>query len=218
MTTTPGRRAAVGAVEIHELLAAARPKLRRMLATFDVPLEDAEDVLHDALVALLRSWDQMDGVANREAWLLGTLRITIFQYWRARTRERRFLEQLSHELAASESAPQERQDSARDLEALTADLPERDFQILWVRYGLCLKPREAAELLGCRPDSVRKLCRRALARVRRRLPQPQPPPAAPARPAPAGPAPTHPAAAGPVPGSPATSPVVNPHPTPGHRP
>lgn len=218
MTTTPARRAAVGAVEIHELLAAARPKLRRMLATFDVPLEDAEDVLHDALVALLRSWDQMDGVANREAWLLGTLRITIFQYWRARTRERRFLDQLSHELAASESAPQERQDSARDLEALTADLTERDFQILWLRYGLCLPPREAAELLGCRPDSVRKLCRRALERVRRRLPQP--PPAAPARPAPAGPAPTHPAAAGPVPASAVpASPVASiPHPTPGHRP
>src|SRR5579864_169269 len=218
MTTTPGRRAAVGAVEIHELLAAARPKLRRMLATFDVPLEDAEDVLHDALVALLRSWDQMDGVANREAWLLGTLRITIFQYWRARTRERRFLDQLSHELAASESAPQERQDSARDLEALTADLTERDFQILWVRYGLCLKPREAAELLGCRPDSVRKLCRRALERVRRRLPQP--PPAAPARPAPAGAAPTLPAAAaGAVPGSPAAGPAAAiPHPAPGHRP
>jgi RNA polymerase sigma factor (sigma-70 family) len=216
MTTTPARRAAVGAVEIHELLAAARPKLRRMLANFRVPLEDAEDVLHDALVALLRTWEQLDGVANREAWLLGTLRITIFQYWRARTRERRFLEQLSHELAASESAPQERQDSARDLEALTADLTERDFQILWVRYGLCLPPREAAELLGCRPDSVRKLCRRALERVRRRLPQP--PPAAPARPAPAGPAPTHPAAASLAPGIPAASPVANPHAAPGHRP
>jgi len=216
MTTTPARRAAVGAVEIHELLAAARPKLRRMLANFRVPLEDAEDVLHDALVALLRTWEQLDGVANREAWLLGTLRITIFQYWRARTRERRFLEELSHELAASESAPQERQDSARDLEALTADLTERDFQILWVRYGLCLPPREAAELLGCRPDSVRKLCRRALERVRRRLPQP--PPAAPARPAPAGPAPTHPAAGSLAPGSPAASPVANPNAAPGHRP
>jgi RNA polymerase sigma-70 factor, ECF subfamily len=208
MTTSQARFPAVGAVEIHELLAAARPKLRRMLATFDVPLEDAEDVMHDALVALLRSWRQMDGVASREAWLLGTLRITIFQYYRARTRERRFLDQLSHELAASEAAPQERQDSARDLEALTADLPERDFQILWVRYGLCLKPREAAELLGCRPDSVRKLCRRALERVRRRLPQP--PAAAPARPAPA-----HPAAAGPVPASP--SPAIPPT-SPGHRP
>jgi RNA polymerase sigma factor (sigma-70 family) len=208
MTPTPARFPDVGAAELLELLAAARPKLRRMLASWHVPLEDAEDVLQDALVPVLRTWEQMGGVANREAWLLGTLRITIFQYWRARTRERRFLEQLSHELAASESAPQERQDSARDLEALTADLPERDFQILWVRYGLCLKPREAAELLGCRPDSVRKLCRRALERVRRRLPQP--PAAAPARPAPA-----HPAAAGPVPASP--MPAIPP-PTPGHHP
>ena len=92
----------------------------------------------------------------------------------------------------------------KDQRSVTADLPERDFQILWVRYGLCLPPREAAELLGCRPDSVRKLCRRALERVRRRLPQP--PAAAPARPAPANPAPLHPAAASPVPASPPTTP------------
>jgi RNA polymerase sigma factor (sigma-70 family) len=196
----PVRHAAPGAAEIHELLAAARPKLRRMLAYGRVPVEDAEDVLHDALVALLRSWEPVDVIANREAWLLGTLRITIFQYWRRRTRERRFRAELSRELAASEAAPQERQDSARDLEALTADLPERDFQILWVRYGLCLKPREAAELLGCRPDSVRKLCRRALERVRRRLP---PPAAAPARPAPASATPASPATAHPAPVDPA---------------
>jgi len=210
MTTTPTRLGAIRAVEIRELLEAARPKLRRMLAAWHVPIEDAEDVLHNALVALLRNWEQMDGVANREAWLLGTLRITISQYWRERTRERRFLAQLSLDLAASEAAPQERQDSARDLEALTADLPERDFQILWVRYGLCLKPREAAELLGCRPDSVRKLCRRALERVRRRLPQPRA--AAPARPAPANPASSSLAAVSPAPPSPAPPPAA------GHRP
>jgi len=187
-----------------------------MLAYGKVPLADAEDVLHDALVALLRSWEQsrhaLEVIGNREAWLIGTLRNTIFQYWRARKRERRFLEQLSHELAASESAPQERQDSARDLEALTADLPERDFQILWVRYGLCLKPREAAELLGCRPDSVRKLCRRALERVRRRLPPPAV--AAPARPAPASSTPPPTVDPAPVNPAPATQ---APQPAKGHR-
>lgn len=193
----PVRHAALGEAEIRELLTAARPKLLRMLVYGKVPLADAEDVLHNALVALVMAWEQVGVIGNREAWLVGTLRITIFQYWRARKRERLFLEELSHELAASESAPQERQDSARDLEALTADLPERDFQILWVRYGLCLKPREAAELLGCRPDSVRKLCRRALERVRRRLPQP--PAAAPARPTPASSTPGKPAPANPAP-------------------
>jgi len=205
----PVRRTAPGAAELHQLLTAARPKLRRMLAYGKVPLADAEDVLHDALVALVMAWEQVGVIGNREAWLIGTLRITIFQYWRARKRERLFLEELSHELAASESAPQERQDSARDLEALTADLPERDFQILWVRYGLCLKPREAAELLGCRPDSVRKLCRRALERVRRRLPPP--PAAAAARPAPASATPGKPAPVTPGPAKPA------PQPAKGHR-
>jgi RNA polymerase sigma factor (sigma-70 family) len=183
----PSRIAEAGAAEILALLKAARPKLCRLLASLDVPIEDSEDLLHDSLVALLDHWPEIDGVVNPEAWLLGTLRITILQYWRRRKRQRRLLLLLSHALAASEPPPQERQDAARDVAALTADLSPRDCLILGTCHGLVLKPREAAEILGCQPDSVRKLSRRALAKVRRQLPAP--PAAGPSRPAPAGPVP-----------------------------
>ncbi|HEV3457421.1 MAG TPA: sigma-70 family RNA polymerase sigma factor [Thermoanaerobaculia bacterium] len=168
----PSRIAEPGAAEILDLLKAARPKLCRLLASLDVPVEDSEDLIHDSLVALLDHWQEIVGVVNPEAWLLGTLRITILQYWRRRKRQRRMLLLLSRVLAASEPPPQERQDAARDVAALTADLSPRDCLILGTCHGDVLKPREAAEILGCQPDSVRKLSRRALAKVRRQLPAP----------------------------------------------
>jgi RNA polymerase sigma factor (sigma-70 family) len=183
----PSRSPEAGAVEILALLKVVRPKLCRLLASLDVPVEDSEDLLHDSLVALLDHWQEMGEVVNPEAWLLGTLRITILQYWRRRKRQRRLLLLLSRVLAASEPPPQERQDAARDVAALTADLSPRDCLILDTCHGLVLKPREAAEILGCQPDSVRKLSRRALAKVRRQLPAPLAP--RPAGSTPEGPAP-----------------------------
>jgi RNA polymerase sigma factor (sigma-70 family) len=156
-------------LELQEFLERVRPKLRRLLVSWRVPLEDAEDLLQDSLVALHRRWHQMHAVASREAWLLGTLRLTILKYRRRRTQERQLKKAVSQQLAAAEAPAQERQDSARDVEALTAALPRRDRQVLWLRYGLELKPREAAAVLGCRPGSVRKLSQRALERVRRQL-------------------------------------------------
>lgn len=168
----PSRTAEPGAAQILDLLKAVRPKLCRLLAAYDVPVEDSEDLLHDSLVALLDHWQENAGVVNPEAWLLGTLRLTILQYWRRRKRHRRLLSLLARALAASEPPPQERQDAARDVAALTADLSPRDCLILGTCHGDLLKPREAAPILGCQPDSVRKLSHRALAKVRRQLPAP----------------------------------------------
>jgi RNA polymerase sigma factor (sigma-70 family) len=155
--------------ELYDFLEAVRPKLRRMLLTSRVPAEDTEDLLHDALLALLHRWHEMDTVARREGWLLGTLRHTIFHYWRRRLLERRVQEKLSLELPLIDTAPQQLLDTAHDAAALTSKLSRRDLKVLWLRYGLELKDDEAAETLGCQPGSVRQLSRRALKRVRRQL-------------------------------------------------
>lgn len=160
---------AAGSSEFREFLDKVRPKLSRLLMAASVPIADAEDLLQEALLVFLRQWEQLDKVANREAWLLGILRLTVAQYFRRLKRERRLRDLLAQEVEDSQAAPQERQDSARDLAALTAAMPHRDLFALWLRYGLELKPHEAAKSLGCQPDSVRKLSNRALARLRRRL-------------------------------------------------
>jgi RNA polymerase sigma-70 factor (ECF subfamily) len=155
--------------EVQDFLTQARPKLKRLLQSCRVPPEDAEDLIQDTLLILICRWEQTADMASREAWLFGTLRNTILQYWRRRTRERRLLEALALELSLSHAPPQERQDSARDVESITAGLPRRDRQILWLRYALELGPQEAAQALGCHPESVRQLSRRALERVRRQV-------------------------------------------------
>ena len=156
--------------ELQEFLDLVRPKLRRLLISSRVPLEDAEDVAQDALVVLLRRWHRgMDDVESREAWMLGTMRRIIFLYWRRRLTERRLLARFALELSSTESVPQEQEDTARDVEALTAPLKPRDRHLLWLRYALELKPRESADALGCEPGSVLRLSRRALDRARSRL-------------------------------------------------
>jgi RNA polymerase sigma-70 factor (ECF subfamily) len=155
--------------DLLALFNAARPKLHSLLLGCRVPLEDADDVLHDCWVALLAQPHGMREVGNPEAWLVGTMRNTILQYWRRRRRQDRFLARWSHAAPASEPAPQESEDAARDVATLTAHLSVRDVQVLWLRFGLGQKPREIAKILGCQPDYVRKITRRALERVRRQL-------------------------------------------------
>lgn len=167
------RFTADGLAGLEAFLAEVRPKLNRLLASLNVPVDDADDVLQDSLVALLLAGP--GGLSNPEAWLLGTLRNKILLYFRRRQRQRRCFAKLALAAPASEPAPQERQDLFRDLSALAARLPERDVLILSLRLGLGLKPREIAQVLGCQPDSVRKLTRRALERARRQLAQPRDP-------------------------------------------
>ncbi len=155
--------------EFRDFLQTAKPKIRRMLMAYGVPLADAGDVAQDALLVFVRDRHRLDEIANHEAWLLGILRLTIYQYFRRQLRDRLLRDSLALAFAAVEVVPQEHQDSAHDLAALTAALGERDRLALWLHYGLELGPRDAAGALGCQPDSVRKLAQRALARVRRRL-------------------------------------------------
>ena len=163
----PSSPAPAGTTGLDDLLEAARPKLYSMLASYKVPAEDAGDLVNDAIVALLEQGT--DGVANPEAWLLGILRIKILAYRRWRARQSRLMQLLSRAIAASEPPPQLHQDAVHDLLALTAHLPPRVVTILWLRFGLGRKPREVARILGCRPDSVRKLTRRALELAQRNL-------------------------------------------------
>lgn len=163
----PTHPAPAGPLDFDFFLEAARPKLSSMLAACKVPPEDAEDLVHDALVTLLQQG--LGGIANPEAWLLGILRIKILQYWRRQTRQGRILLLLASAIVTSVPAPQGRQDAMRDVLALTAHLPPRALMVLWLRFGLGYKPREIAARLHCRPDSVRQLTRRALALARRDL-------------------------------------------------
>ncbi len=160
--------------EIHDnetfeaLLSRVQPTLKQILGRYQIPPEDAEDVLQDTMLTLLYKWET---VLKPEAWLIGTLRRRCIMYWR--TRRSRLYEAVDEailELVAQAEQPcQENAGLRQDLEKTLAKLRPRCRTILRLRYGLGLKPNEIAERMGYRQSSVRKVANRCLAALVREL-------------------------------------------------
>src|SRR5436305_13296845 len=66
---------------LNVLLKSSRPRLERVLRNFEIPPEDAEDILQDAQLTLLYKWDK---IRSPESWLLGTVKKKCITYWRKR--------------------------------------------------------------------------------------------------------------------------------------
>ncbi|HVT16477.1 MAG TPA: sigma-70 family RNA polymerase sigma factor [Thermoanaerobaculia bacterium] len=141
-----------------------RPQLRRILAAFQIPMEDAEDLVQTTLLIALAKWP---GIWNPTAWLLGTLQKRCIMYWRERRRRSArlvALEPLEHELSAE--PPQEGRVLLAEIETLCRRLPQpqRAVVVLYCCQGL--PQRDVARATGLRPSSVRKTAHRAVAQLR----------------------------------------------------
>jgi RNA polymerase sigma-70 factor (ECF subfamily) len=156
------------AASFEDFLKEVEPRLKRLLAVYRIPTEDAEDVLQQALLALLYQWER---VRDPESWLFGTVRRHCLMYWRTHRRriysavDSAILEWLSQPIAPS----QERTDLLSDLESLIARLPPRCRSVLRLRFRLGYEPPEVARLLGYRESSIGKITTRCLAALSREL-------------------------------------------------
>src|SRR5262245_5026317 len=155
-------------IPFEEFLKVVEPKLKRLLAAYHIPSDDAEDVLQQALLALVYQWER---VRDPESWLFGTLKRHCLMYWRKRRRridsavDSVLLEWLSEPLAPS----QERADLLSDLENLINRLPSRCQELLRLRFRLGLEPPEVARELGYQVSSIAKITTRCLAALSREL-------------------------------------------------
>jgi RNA polymerase sigma factor (sigma-70 family) len=151
-----------------DFLEKVEPKLKRVLSTYRIPTDDAEDVLQQSLLALIYQWDR---VRDRELWLLGTLKRHCLMYWRTNRRriysavDSSLLEWLSEPVAPS----QERSDLLCDLESVLGRLPVRCRQLLHLRFQLGYEPMEVARRLGYQASSIGKITARCLAALSREL-------------------------------------------------
>ena len=152
----------------EQLLGRVQPTLKQILGRYQIPPEDAEDVLQDAMLTLLYKWEE---VIKPEAWLIGTLRRRCIMYWRSRrSRLYEAVDEAILELVAEAEQPSQDNVTLRqDLERTLARLRPRCRTILRLRYGLGLKPNEIAERMGYRQSSVRKVSNRCLAALVREL-------------------------------------------------
>lgn len=147
-----------------ELLERLRPRLKQILYRYQVPPEDAEDILQEALLATVLKWER---IRNPEAWLVVTLKNRCLIYWRRR-RGSVFtaMDTIGLELVSEpEEPPQEREHLRWDVESLIENLPTRHQDLLRMRYLMGHTPSEVADQLGYQRSSVRKLASRALARL-----------------------------------------------------
>ena len=155
-------------VPFELLLVSITPKLRRLLAKYRIPQQDAEDLLQQSLLALLCQWEK---VRDPERWLLGTLRRHCLMYWR--TQRRRIYSTVDSailEYICEPTVPvQERSDLVIELERLIDRLPSRCRAVLRLRYRLGYEPEEVAGKLGYQVSSIGKITTRCLAALTREL-------------------------------------------------
>jgi len=153
---------------IEEIIGRLQPKLRRVLARYRVPLEDAEDILQQSFLDLVF---KQKTIYNPEGWLLATVRNRCIIYWRKRRSQLwEAVDATILELVAAPEAPRQNRAALRhDLERILSQLPERCRSLLKLRYGLGYRPAEVAEALGYQPSSIRKVTSRCLARLTRQL-------------------------------------------------
>ena len=71
-------------VSLEQFLKRVRPRLKTLFARYRIPPQDTEDILQQALLALVY---QRQTIRDPEAWLVGTLRNKCLLYWREHRRK-----------------------------------------------------------------------------------------------------------------------------------
>jgi RNA polymerase sigma-70 factor (ECF subfamily) len=137
---------------------------------------EAEDVTQDAMIKVLTSLDRYQA---REGSSFVSWVVTIaYNVARKRFRRRRQLptepEALSTLQEAIATAPGpcdeiERQQARAIVLRALWELPEREREILSLRYGAELSSSDVADIVGLKPPHVRKLCERWRERLASRI-------------------------------------------------
>jgi len=133
--------------------------------------EEAEDVTQMAFERALKAWKRYDpSRASAKTWLISIAHNLLIDHYRAAKGP---TEQLDDELAERHGphAPGPEQDLGLSLElaAALATLPQRDREIVALRFGGDLTGPEIAELLDLTLANVQQILSRSLRKLRAEL-------------------------------------------------
>jgi RNA polymerase sigma factor (sigma-70 family) len=153
---------------LEEILARAEPRLKRVLSRYQIPAQDADDLLQETFLIMV---SKAGSIRNYDAWLVATLANRCIMYWRKhRSKLWDLVDSAILELLADvEAPPQESADLRFDLDSLLSNLPDRCRSLLRLRYGFGCSTAETAERMGYCKSSIRKVTRRCLAALTEQL-------------------------------------------------
>jgi RNA polymerase sigma factor (sigma-70 family) len=153
---------------LEEILARIEPRLKRVLSRYQIPAQDADDLLQETFLIMV---SKAGSIRNYDAWLVATLANRCIIYWRKhRSKLWDLVDSAILELLADvEAPPQESADLRYDLDSLLSNLPDRCRSLLRLRYGFGCSTAETAERMGYCKSSIRKVTRRCLAALTEQL-------------------------------------------------
>lgn len=116
--------------------------------------ENAEDIVQDVFLKMLKSFRNRELPENPAKWLFQAVRTTAIDHWRKRVARERFTEQFS--LSVSQ-AFEDNSDNRLDAEEMTRrldNLSDENRQIVVMHLWACLSFEEIAEAVGSSKTTV----------------------------------------------------------------
>jgi len=121
--------------DFEKFLSRVQPRLKRILAFYCVPPENAEGILRDLFLTLLY---KRDSIAAPDLWISKTLRHQCILYWRKQRWKLYASLDSAVQGSLSSSAPNtdEKRLILEELDAVVCQLPDSCQDLLRKRYGL----------------------------------------------------------------------------------
>ena len=164
-----GRAPETGGYEdLADLLRRTWSRQQKILASYHVPPEDAEDLVQETLMQFVH---KRRDIHSPEQWLGGALRNQCRMYWRTRSRRLTVAvdDAILDVMAGGAESDAERSALRRGVVRWIATLPPNCRELLRLRYGLGLDDDEVAEETGYRSSSVDKVTRRCVQALSKKL-------------------------------------------------
>ncbi len=127
----------------------------------------AEDVVQDAFLALYRRWGQLADPSRAEFYLRASVVNGCRSVLRSQRVRSRYV--LHERPAASADIPVLDADERGEVDRAVDRLPQRQREVLVLRYYMDLADEEIAQVMGVRPGTVRATVHRALDALGREL-------------------------------------------------
>jgi RNA polymerase sigma factor (sigma-70 family) len=128
----------------------------------------AEDLTQATFERALRAWPRYDPRrASESTWLIAIARNLLIDHHR---RDRSSVtDEIDERLAPTVPGPEERYAASPELEEALLELPERDREVLALRFGADLRGPEIAALMDLSLANVQQIISRSLRKLRARL-------------------------------------------------